>query len=200
MTLTVPCAIALIVIPVPLISVLFERGAFGADDTAATALALAVYGLGLPAFVLQKVLQPLYFSREDTVTPFKYAVVSLVVNATVAIGLSMIIGFLAAAIGTTLAAWAMVWLLQRGVRQMGPVAQFDQRYRKRLWRIVFSSLLMGVILWGVYLLLGPLLGTAGWRYGALAVLVASGIFSYALIGQALGAFYLRELRETIRRG
>jgi putative peptidoglycan lipid II flippase len=57
-----------------------------------------------------------------------------------------------------------------------------------------------VILWGVYLLLGPLLGTAGWRYGALAVLVASGIFSYALIGQALGAFYLRELRETIRRG
>ena len=200
MTLTVPCAIALIVIPVPLISVLFERGAFGADDTAATALALAVYGLGLPAFVLQKVLQPLYFSREDTVTPFKYAVVSLVINATVAIGLSMIIGFLTAAIGTTLAAWAMVWLLQRGVRQMGPVAQFDQRYRKRLWRIVFSSLLMGVILWGVYLLLGPLLGTAGWRYGALAVLVASGIFSYALIGQALGAFYLRELRETIRRG
>ncbi len=47
----------------PLVSVLFERGRFGPDDTAATALAVAVYGLGLPAFVLQKVLQPLFFAR-----------------------------------------------------------------------------------------------------------------------------------------
>jgi putative peptidoglycan lipid II flippase len=57
------------VIPVPIVSVLFERGAFGPDDTVATALALAVYGAGLPAFVLQKVLQPLYFAREDTRPP-----------------------------------------------------------------------------------------------------------------------------------
>ena len=65
-------------VPVPLISVLFQRGAFGATDTASTALALAVYGLGLPAFVLQKVLQPLYFAREDTRRPFRYALASLV--------------------------------------------------------------------------------------------------------------------------
>jgi peptidoglycan biosynthesis protein MviN/MurJ (putative lipid II flippase) len=52
----VPAAVALAVIPLPLVSVLFERGAFGADDAAATALAVAIYGAGLPAFVLQKVL------------------------------------------------------------------------------------------------------------------------------------------------
>ena len=49
------------VIAVPLIAVLFQRGAFGPEDTGPTALALAVYGAGLPAFVLQKVLQPLVF-------------------------------------------------------------------------------------------------------------------------------------------
>jgi len=53
LALTVPCAVALVVVPLPLVAVLFERGAFGADDSAATALAVAIYGLGLPAFVLQ---------------------------------------------------------------------------------------------------------------------------------------------------
>jgi hypothetical protein len=80
------------VIPVPIVSVLFERGAFGPDDTVATALALAVYGAGLPAFVLQKVLQPLYFAREDTRTPFRYALVAMVVNAVAAIGFAMLLG------------------------------------------------------------------------------------------------------------
>ena len=61
LALTIPSAVALMVMPVPIVSVLFERGVFGPDDTVATALALAVYGAGLPAFVLQKVLQPLYF-------------------------------------------------------------------------------------------------------------------------------------------
>ena len=75
--LTIPAAFALVVIPFPLVSVLFERGAFTSDDSHATAAALAVYGIGLPAFVLQKTLQPLYFSEEDTRTPFRYAVVAM---------------------------------------------------------------------------------------------------------------------------
>jgi putative peptidoglycan lipid II flippase len=119
MALTIPSAIALMVIPVPIVSVLFERGAFGPDDTVATALALAVYGAGLPAFVLQKVLQPLYFAREDTRTPFRYALVAMVVNAVAAVGFAYLLGFIGAAIGTTLAAWAMVWLLLRGVVRWG---------------------------------------------------------------------------------
>ncbi len=199
MALTIPAAVALMVMPLPVVSVLFERGAFGPDDTAATALALAVYGAGLPAFVLQKVLQPVYFAREDTRTPFRYAVVAMVVNAVVAIGLALVIGFLGAAIGTTVAAWVMVWLLSRGRREMGPVAQFDARYRRRIWRIVIASILMGVILWGLALLLGPLLGTDGWRYLALAAMVGIGIGSYFVIGQLLNAFHVSEFRAALRR-
>ncbi|MCL4676851.1 MAG: murein biosynthesis integral membrane protein MurJ, partial [Pararhodobacter sp.] len=119
LALTVPSAVALIVAAEPLISVLFQRGAFEAGDTAATALALAIYGSGLPAFVLHKVLQPLYFAREDTRTPFRYAVVSMIVNAAIAVGLMPFIGYLAAALGTTLAGWAMVAQLWWGARRMG---------------------------------------------------------------------------------
>ena len=87
LALTLPSAVALVVIPLPLVSVLFERGAQTADDTAAIAFATAIYGLGLPAFVLQKVLQPLYFAREDTRTPFRFALWAMVINAVLAIGL-----------------------------------------------------------------------------------------------------------------
>ncbi|MEL6585745.1 MAG: murein biosynthesis integral membrane protein MurJ [Pseudomonadota bacterium] len=196
--LTVPSAVALLVVPVPLVSVLFERGAFGPDDTAATAIALMIYALGLPAFVLQKVLQPLYFAREDTRTPLRYALVSLVVNAVVAIGLATFLGFTAAALGTSLAAWAMVALLWRGVRSMGDVGRVDVRARQRVWRILLSAVLMGVVLWAVATAMGPAFGGPG-RGLALLILVLIGIGSYFGIGQVLGAVRFAELRQVMRR-
>nr|WP_237072560.1 murein biosynthesis integral membrane protein MurJ [Pseudaestuariivita rosea] len=199
LALTIPAAVALIAIPLPLISVLFQRGAFGPEDAAAAALAVAVYGVGLPAFVMQKVLQPLFFAREDTKRPFYYALGSLIVNAVLAIGLAPIVGFIAAAIGTSLAAWAMVFLLWRGARQMGPAAQLDQRFKSRLPKIVAASVLMGLILWGMAWVLADALQTGGLRYLALAGLVAVGIVSYFGIGQIIGAFRLAEFRSAMRK-
>ena len=199
LALTLPAAIALVVIPVPLISVLFERGAFDSDDTAATALAVAVYGMGLPAFVLQKVLQPLFFAREDTRTPFLIALVALGLNALIAIGLAPFIGFMAAAIATTFAGWSTLVLLWIASRKMGEAAQNDQRFNRRFWRILAASLLMGVILWFAALTLGPFLAREGARYFALVLLVLIGMFSYAGFGQLLGAFRLSEIRDVLRR-
>jgi len=199
MALTVPAAVALVVIAVPLTSVLFQRGAFGPDDTMATALAVAVYGAGLPAFVLQKVLQPLFFAREDTRSPFRYAVVSMVVNAAVAIGLAPGLGFIAAALGTTAAGWAMVWLLWRGSRRMGLAGQADARFRARLPRIVAASALMGGVLWAVAAALAPMLAAPGLRYLALAALVVAGMAAYFAAGVALGAFRPAEFRSALSR-
>ena len=199
LALTIPSAVALMIVPLPLVSTLFERGAFGTDDTAATATAVAIYGLGLPAFVLQKILQPLFFAREDTKSPFRYAVVAMVVNAAVAIGLSYAIGWIAAAIATTVAGWVMVWLLLRGTRSFGEVARFDARFRQRLWRIIVASLLMGVILWVLWILMGPLFGLGGVRWIALLALIVLGALSYFGIGQLIGAFRISELRGALRR-
>ena len=188
MALTIPSAVALMVIPGALVSVLFGRGAFTPDDVDATALAVAVYGAGLPAFVLQKVLQPLYFAREDTRTPFRFALVAMVVNAVVAVGMAWAIGFIGAAIGTTVAAWAMVGLLWRGTRSMGEVARFDDRFRTRLPRIVIASVLMGVAVMGLAYVLAPLLIIGGVRWIGLLILILAGMAVYFGGGHVIGAF------------
>lgn len=199
LALTLPSAVALVVIALPLIDVLFGRGEFGPDDVARTALALAIYGLGLPAFVLQKTLQPLYYAREDTRRPFLYAVVAMIVNAAFAIGLLPVIGFAAAALATTVSGWFMLLQLWLGTRRMGVETRADDRLRRRFWRIAVSSAVMGGVLWAVQVALGPVLGLPGWRYTALAALVASGIVAYFATGFAIGAFALADFRTALRR-
>jgi putative peptidoglycan lipid II flippase len=199
LALTIPAAVALMVIAMPLVSVLFQRGAFGPDDTAATALAVAAYGLGLPAFVLQKVLQPLYFAREDTRRPFRFAVWAMVVNAVLAVGLAPVIGYIAAALATTLAGWVMVVQLWIGARGMGEAAQIDDRLRRVLPRIIAASLGMGGVLWLAALWLAPWLGLPGWRYGALAGLIVVGMAAYFGLGAALGAFRRADFGAALRR-
>ncbi|MEL7178745.1 MAG: murein biosynthesis integral membrane protein MurJ [Pseudomonadota bacterium] len=199
LALTIPASVALLAIPAPLVSVLFERGAFTSDDTAATALAVAIYGLGLPAFVLQKTLQPLFFAREDTKRPFYYALIAMVLNAALAIGLAPVIGFTAAAIGTSLTGWAMVLLLMRGARSMGDAGKFDNRFKRRLLRIVLASVAMGLILFATATAMEPLFDAGVTRYLALLGLVVIGIISYFGIGHLIGAFKLSEFRRNLRR-
>ena len=197
--LTVPAAVALVVAAYPLISVLFKRGAFLQADVGPTALALAIYGVGLPAFVLQKVLQPLYFAREDTRSPFRFAVWSMVVNALVALGLAPFIGFSAATWGTTIAGWIMAAQLWRGTRAFGEAAALDARLRHRLPRIVLASLIMGAVIWAMRLGLGEMLETPSLRYLALAALVFGGIAAYGVAAVALGAIRPSDLRAGFRR-
>lgn len=197
--LTVPAAVGLTVAAYPVISVLFKRGAFLESDVGPTALALAIYGIGLPAFVLQKVLQPLYFAREDTRSPFRFAIWSMVVNALLALGLAPLIGFSAAALGTSIAGWTMAWQLWRGTRVYGEAAEFDDRLRHRLPRIVAASLVMGLVLWGVMQALGGALYQPGTRYLALLALVTAGALAYGAALIALGGFSLSDLRAGFSR-
>lgn len=197
--LTVPSTVAFVIIPVPLVSVLFERGQFTPEDTAATALAVAVYGIGLPAFMLQKLLQPLYFAREDTRSPFRYAVVAMGINAVLAFGLYPLIGWIAPAIAASVAGWGMVAQLVIGARRMGDEARFDDRFKRRAWRIVAASAGMGVVLVMAIQLFGWAFNIPGWRYVALLGLIMAAAVSYFLLGHLLGAFRLSEFRTALRR-
>ncbi|MFT6676555.1 MAG: putative peptidoglycan lipid II flippase [Sulfitobacter sp.] len=200
LALTIPSAVALMVIPGSLVRVLFERGASDMDDTAAIATAVMIYGLGLPAFVLQKILQPLYFAREDTRRPFYFALVAMVINAGLAFGLAPFVGWIAPAIATTFAGWAMFACLAIGVRRYGVAARFDRRFHKRIWRIIAASVVMGIALWVGNAVLQPFLGLPWWRGLALLVLIALGAASYFGTGQKIGAFRLSEFKGALRRG
>jgi putative peptidoglycan lipid II flippase len=199
LALTIPSAVALVVIPLTLASVLFQRGATSVDDAAAIATAVMIYGLGLPAFVLQKILQPVYFAREDTRRPFHYAVVAMVVNAGLALGLAPVAGWLSPAIAATAAGWTMFALLAIGARRYGDAAKFDARFHKRIWRIIGASLIMGFTLWFFELQLGGMLGTAGWRGIGLLILLVLGAIAYFGSGQLIGAFKMSEFKGALRR-
>lgn len=200
LALTIPSAVALMVIPLTLVSILFERGASGTDDSAAIATAVMIYGLGLPAFVLQKIVQPLYFAREDTQRPFYFAIGAMVINAGLAVGLAPIVGWLAPAIAATVAGWAMYAMLAIGARGFGDAARVDARFRKRIWRIIAASLLMGVALWFFNIQFSALLSLPWWRGLGLLILLMIGALVYFGSGQMLGAFKLSEFKAAMRRG
>ncbi|MDB4096112.1 murein biosynthesis integral membrane protein MurJ [Amylibacter sp.] len=197
--LTIPSAIALIIIPVSLISVLFERGMFTKTDSISTAHALAIYGLGLPAFVLQKVLQPLYFAREDTKSPFRFAIFAMILNVSLAIILSFYFGFLSAAIGTTVSSWAMIFLLWSGCRGMGQATKIDFRLKKNLPLIITSSILMGIIIYLVQLILINNLNAPNIRYFSLFILIFSGIISYIFFINLFGVISKKDIRKFIKK-
>jgi len=199
LALTIPSAVALFLAAKPMISVLFERGAFNGNDTAATAAALAIYSLGLPAFVFQKVIQPLYFAREDTKTPFYYALVAMIVNLIIAIGLSYKIGYLSAAIAVTISAWGMTCMLWFGTRNMGEAAKFDTRFFKTVPKIILASAIMGLIVILAQQILGDALYAKGLRYMALFALVISGATTYGIALLGLKAYSLQEIRAMVKR-
>ena len=162
--------------------------------------AIRLFGGGTNRFIFWPSYQPLFFAREDTKRPFYYALAAMVLNAALAIGLSPLIGFTAAAIGTTLTGWAMVVMLMRGARSMGDAAQFDARFKRRVGRIVGAALGMGAVLWGAALLLAPFIfAESALRYAALFVLVLIGIISYFGLGHLIGAFRIAEFRAALRR-
>lgn len=195
--LTLPATLALLAIPGLIVAVLFERGAFTSADSAATAQALALYALGLPAFVLQKIVQPVYFAREDTATPLRFALWAMGVNAAVAIACAPVIGYLAAPLATTLAAWANLWLLWRGAAAVGADLTPDGRLADRLPRIAAASLAMGALLLGAAWLAGPL--EPFWRAGLLAALVLAGASGYFALAVGIRALDASELRAAFRR-
>lgn len=201
--LTLPATVALVVIPHEIIRVLYERGAFVADDTFATANVLALYALGLPAFVLQKVFSPAYYAQEDMKRPLRYAIYTMITNASFSlIGLLVLklyglnTAYMAIPVGTTLAAWLNVYLLWKGARS---IYQMDTTIRRRLPRIIVSSILMGGVLyalahWSSVYFVHPV-----HRYFALIVLIITGALSYGALCYATKAVEFRELLRTVKR-
>ena len=109
--LTLPAAAGLFVLAAPIISLLFERGAFGAEDTAITAHLLQAFCLGLPAFVFIKALQPSFFARQDTRAPFIDGAIGVAVNVSLSLAFFPIYGAVAIALATVAAGYVTLILM-----------------------------------------------------------------------------------------
>lgn len=200
MLLTVPAAVALAVVPADIVRVLFERGAFSAADVGPTAAALMAFAVGLPAFVLVKVLSPGFFAREDTRTPMYFAAASVAVNIAFSLALYVPFGHVGIAAATSLAGWVNAGLLAATLSRRGHLA-LDAGTRRRLWLILACAALMGALLWGIAHLLEPWLTAAqtSVRAAALALLVAAGMGIFAAAAQLSGAGDLGKIAGWLRR-
>jgi putative peptidoglycan lipid II flippase len=199
--LTLPAAAALLVISEPIVRVLYERGAFTASDTALVASVLAIFGLGLPAFVLIKAFTPGYFAREDTRTPMIFAAISVAVNIAIALTLFPGMGAPGIAVASAVAGWVnaallFVTLLRRG--QWG----MDRPLLRRLPRLVLSAAAMAGALWYlVGLFAGWLAPSSGLvrQAAALCAMVAAGAAVYFIVAFATGGADRAMVMRSIRR-
>jgi len=205
--LTMPAAVALIAIPYQIVSVLFQHGNFTAQDSLATAIALGIYGAGLPAFVLVKALTPAYYAREDTATPFRYAVISMIVNTILSVVLFYVMtatgvaamAFAGIALGTILASWLNIAMLSWTLHKRGHLV-LDPHLRARLPRILISSLLMGFAVWAIaYWPLAPLLaGRLYLQAAAIMILVLVGLIVFGALALLTGGASATEFRDLLR--
>lgn len=198
--LTIPCAVASMVVAEPLIATMFERGAFTAKDTWNTAMTLAVFSAGLPAYILVKILTPGFFARHDTVTPVRYSIITLVLNTLISLALMQTFAQLGLAAATAIASWTNVGLLTWGLMKRGHF-KVDARLRRRFPRMLVAAAAMGLALWGMGTAFGPWSGPEVSelpRILKLAALVVVGMAVYAVVSQLTGALRLGELRGLMR--
>ncbi len=146
----IPSTLGLFLLAQPMLVTLFQYGDFSAIDVRMAGLSLMAYALGLPGFMLIKVLAPAYYARKDTRTPVRIAIIALLVNAAcnllfvVPMVLNDIPGPHAGlALATSLAAWVNAALLYRTLRQQ---ALFTPRTGwGRLWlQMLFATVMMSL--------------------------------------------------------
>ncbi len=198
MILTVPAAVALVVIPWPIIWALFGRGAFDAESARLTAQALAAYAVGLPAFVMIKVLSPGFFARGDTATPVKIAMATVVAHLAMNLGFMRPFGHLGPPLATSLAAtltagWLWVVLARRGHLRA------DQRLIARTARMVPAIAAMALALWGLEWALFRPEHHGATRLAVLAVMTIGGMLVYGVALQLFGAARVKDVVRAIRR-
>lgn len=144
--LALPAAAALCLIAEPVITTLFQHGEFTARDTQAVYPALIAYALGLPAFVLIKVLSPGFFAREDTKTPVKIGIVCVILNLIGNLILMQFLAHVGLALSTTMAGWVNALAMAVILRKRGYFVP-DMLLERQLLRIALAILGMGGVLW-----------------------------------------------------
>jgi putative peptidoglycan lipid II flippase len=200
LVLTLPAALALVVVPDAIVATLFEHGRMTAADAHRSAQALAAYALGLPAFVLVKVVIPGFFARGDTTMPLRIGVASVALNVALNVAFMRPLQHMGPPLAASLAAWANVAALAWVLHRRGQFVVDDALNSHTLRMIAASMAMAGVLVLlqgGVF---APLAGRGNLlRMVGLAVLVGGGMAAYGVAGQALGAFDLRTLIRQVRR-
>jgi putative peptidoglycan lipid II flippase len=198
--LSLPSAVALMVVAQPIITAMFQRGEFLASDTMQTYPALVAFAIGLPAFILIKILAPSYYANQDTKTPFKIALVCIVVNLVLNLALMMPLRHVGMALATSIAGWVNVVLLTTGL-----IKRDWLRLEPRLWyqvgKIVLTCGLMAAALYVILPQVNQWMTDASelWRFTVLIGMVGAGAGVYFLASFLLNVMDIRKYAKRWMR-
>jgi len=128
LALNIPATLGLIVLAEPIIALIFEHGRFTSRDTAATALALQYYAIGLVGYSIVRIVSPAFYALHKSRIPVIASISSVIANVLLNLILVKVMGYAGLALGTSLAAILnatiqFVWLRRElGGIQAGQVA------------------------------------------------------------------------------
>lgn len=200
--ITMPAAAGLIILRVPVVRLLFETGEFGPSDTQATAYALLFYSLGLVAHSGIQIITRIYYSLQDTKTPVKVGLLSVVVNTTVCLLLlrltdmkhgALALGY---SVSGTINFFLYLILLRRRLGRIN-----GTRIAQTVIKSGIACVIMGIAVMAVGNMISPLIDVASMRGRAIevAILAGTGVAVYGICGLILRMEELQELLSIIVR-
>jgi putative peptidoglycan lipid II flippase len=179
--ISIPAAFGLGMLAGPALATLFEYRTFGAFDVSMAARSLLAFALGLPAFVLIKVLSSAFFSRQDTATPVRAAVIAMVSNVALNIALVVPLAHAGLALATSLSAYINAGILYRELRRRGWY-RLQRGWSGYLLRVAAGVAAMAALL---YLLVAPGHAWSAWsaieRALQLSLCIAAGGLCYLVM-------------------
>jgi putative peptidoglycan lipid II flippase len=164
--ITIPSMVGLIILREPVVALLFKRGAFDAETTRLTAYALLYYAVGLWAFSGVRIVVSAFYALQDTWTPVRMAVISVVAKIVLSVILMQWLAHGGLAFSTSLASMLnlglLVWALRLKLGDLG-------------WRNIIESV-------GKTMICSGIMGAAVWAIALLIIPSEGGTFSALLFG------------------
>ena len=190
----VPAALGLLLLAEPLTAVVYQGGKFTGHDTRMAAISLSAMSLGIPAFMLSKVLSPAFYARQDTRTPMRAAILTVIANVVLTIAMTTPLRLNKVpgahggiALATGLAGIFNAWLLWRYLKRAGLLR--PQPGWGRYWlRLGVACAVMTAVVLGLRLYIGDWTTMPSLLHRALLLLavVAAGGIAYVLALLAMG--------------
>lgn len=200
LALTLPASIGMIVMAEPVMALLYERGAFGREQTLLGAGVLAAFGLGLPSFVLIKIFQPGFYARHDTKTPMWFAGLGALANIAFALLLFPKWGVVGLGLATSIAGWINALALAATLF-FRKLFKLDKNAIRNIILIVIASAVLGGFVYFAMFFWGDAMMNGGFflRLALTLGTIVGAIFIYFTLVITTGAIPRASLKRLLRR-
>ncbi len=192
--LSLPASFALIVASEEITSSLFGYGSFDTESVKNSAKALFYFSLGLPAFSLIKIFSTFLFARNDTNTPFKVSVISVIVNVLISIIFFNRIGFIIIPIATSISSWLNGIILMIIVINKNYFS-FSSNFHFSILKILFSNFItLGIFIYLIKFFSEYLTYGNNYKFLCIIILVIITFIMYIFISIATKAFKISDIK------